>query len=89
MITTTSSISADGVRPRLPDMTRSGQLVQRIRAEFVEMPGLMLTLPQAARLWCLTAPQAQAGLSELVNAGFLVRDSRDVYRRRGACPRCS
>ena len=89
MITTTSSISADGVRPRLPDMTRSGQLVQRIRAEFVEMPGLMLTLPQAARLWCLTAPQAQAALTELVDAGFLVRDPHGVYRRRGACPRCS
>jgi Fic family protein len=53
------------------------------------MPGLMLTLPQAARLWCLTAPQARAGLTELVDAGFLVRDPHDVYRRRGACPRCS
>jgi hypothetical protein len=60
-----------------------------MRAEFIEMPGLMLTLPQAARLWCLTAPQAQAGLTELVDAGFLVRDPHDVYRRRGACPRCS
>jgi len=89
MITTTASIPTDRVRPRLSDMTAADQLVQRIRAEFVEMPGLMLTLPQAARLWCLTAPQAQAGLGELVDAGFLVRDSHDVYRRRGACPRCS
>jgi len=89
MITTTASVPTDRVRPRLSDMTAADQLVQRIRAEFVEMPGLMLTLPQAARLWCLTAPQAQAGLSELVDAGFLVRDPHGVYRRRGVCPRCS
>jgi hypothetical protein len=89
MITTTSSTYTEGVRPRLPDVTRSGRLLQRMRAEFIEMPGLMLTLPQAARLWCLTAPQAQSGLTELVDAGFLMRDPRGVYRRRGACPRCS
>jgi len=89
MITITSSTSADGIRHRLPGMTRSGDLLQRIRAEFVEMPGLMLTLPQAGRLWCLTATQADAALTELVDGGFLMRDPRGVYRRRGMCPRCS
>jgi Fic family protein len=53
------------------------------------MPGLILTLPQASRLWSVTASQAKAALTELVDGGFLMRDPKDVYRRRGACPRCS
>ncbi len=85
MITTTSSTRADRVRPPRPDIMRFDRLLRRIRAEFIEMPGLRLTLPQAARLWRLTAPQAQAALSELVDGGFLVRNPQDVYRRRGSC----
>jgi Fic family protein len=53
------------------------------------MPGLILTLPQASRLWSVTASQAKAALTELVDGGFLMRDPKGVYRRRGACPRCS
>ena len=60
----------------------------RIRAEFSEMPGLTLTLPQATRLFGLTSGLSQRLLSELVDAGFLMRDVRGTYRRRG-CPRCS
>lgn len=86
---TITSTSSDVGRPRLPELARSDRLVQRMRAEFLEMPGLMLTLPQAARLWSLQASQAKAALGELVAGGFLVWDSRGMYRRRGACPRCS
>jgi Fic family protein len=89
MMTTTSSIEVDAVRPRVPEPARSGQLLQCMRSEFTEMPGLMLTLPQAARLWCVTARQAQDALTELVAGGFLVRDPRGAFRRRGGCPRCS
>jgi Fic family protein len=71
-----------------PDALRLGGLAQRIRAEFLEMPGLTLTVPQAARLWNLNVTQSQRLLSELVGAGFLVQDSKGAYRRRG-CPRCS
>jgi Fic family protein len=88
-MTTMTSPPADGSRPRLPELTGTGRLLQRIQGEFVEMPGLMLTLPQAARLWCVAAPQAKAALTELVDGGFLMRDPKGVYRRRGACPRCS
>ena len=87
MITRTASTRTEGVR--LPDIAGRGELLQRMRAEFVEMPGLVLTLPQAARLWCLTAPQANAALTALVDGGFLLRDPQGVYRRRGSCPRCS
>ncbi|HZR26683.1 MAG TPA: hypothetical protein VFA59_24025 [Vicinamibacterales bacterium] len=89
MIATTSATDTDRVRHRALDLTRSGPLLERIRAEFVEMPGLTLTLPQAARFWTLTAPQANAALSELAEGGFLVRDPHGLYRRRGACARCS
>ena len=88
-MSTATSTRTDGVRPRLPELTAAGRLLQRVRAEFVEMPGLMLTLPQAARLWCLTASQAKAALTELVGGGFLMCDPHGMYRRRGSCPRCS
>jgi|SwirhisoilCB1_FD_contig_31_3324278_length_618_multi_2_in_0_out_0_1 hypothetical protein len=89
MIATSAPTGTDGIRQRLPETMAAGRLLQRIRAEFVEMPGLTLTLPQAARLWCLTAPQAKATLTELVNDGFLMWDPHGIYRRRGSCPRCS
>ncbi len=63
-------------------------LCSRVEAEFVEMPGLTLTLSQAARLWGATSSQSLRVLSDLVDAGFLMRDARGAYRRRG-CPRCS
>jgi hypothetical protein len=64
------------------DMTR------RIRAEFDEMPGLTLTVSQAARLWSLSPAQSERLLSALVDRGFLMRDPHGAYRR-GGCPRCS
>jgi len=72
----------------MPDALKSVALAQRARAEFIEMPGLTLTVPQAARLWSVNVFQSQSILSELVGTGFLVRDSRGAYRRKG-CPRCS
>lgn len=54
-------------------------LVTRVRAEFLEMPGMCLTLTQAARLWELSPDGAEALLAELVLTGFLVRPDRDHY----------
>jgi hypothetical protein len=71
-----------------PDDSGLSMLRARIRAEFTEMPGLTLTLPQARRLFGLTSTQSQRLLSDLIDAGFLMRDARGTYRRRG-CPRCS
>lgn len=65
-----------------------GVLVQRIQAEYLEMPGLALTLSQAARLWNLNARQSEVLLAELVDRQFLMRDQKGAYRRRGG-PRCS
>lgn len=69
--------------------TTSDRLLERVRGEFNEMPGLILTIPQAARLWGVTTPEAQDVLAELVHGGFLARNPRGLYRRRATCPRCS
>jgi hypothetical protein len=49
------------------------QLVERVRAEFLEMPGLRLTLPQAARLWGIDLPSCEAVVDVLVKCKFLQR----------------
>ena len=58
------------------------QLLNRIRSEYLEMPGLVLTLPQAARLWGLGVSRSALLLSMLVDTGFLICDKKMVYRRR-------
>jgi|CXWL01.1.fsa_nt_gi hypothetical protein len=44
---------------------------RRIRAEFTEMPGLKLTLPQAARLFSLDRALCEQVLGALVQDGAL------------------
>ena len=51
-----------------------------VRAEYREMPGLTLTLAQAARLWNVDRRQCLAVLEELRDEGFLEHD-RDSYFR--------
>jgi hypothetical protein len=47
-------------------------VLYRIRAEFAEMPGLKLTLPQASRLFQLEMVRCQQVLTSLVDTGQLV-----------------
>ena len=49
------------------------EVVRRIRGEFLEMPGLRLTLEQAQRLWRLDRIACDAVLGALVDARFLAR----------------
>jgi hypothetical protein len=48
-------------------------ILQRIRGEFLEMPGMRLTLRQAQRLWRLDESVCDAILGALVDAQFLAR----------------
>ena len=57
------------------------QLIARIRAEFLEMPGLHLTLAQARRLWHLDEAICLAALDELVRAKFLTRHADGAFTR--------
>ena len=46
-------------------------LLTRMKAEFLEMPGLHLTLKQAQRLWTLDRGVCACLLDTLVHEGFL------------------
>ena len=46
-------------------------VIQRIREEFREMPGLRLTTAQAMRLWGLEQPMCRAVIDALVASAFL------------------
>ena len=47
------------------------RLVHRVKSEFIEMPGLQLTLPQAARLWGLDREASRRVIDSLVEVSFL------------------
>jgi hypothetical protein len=51
-------------------------LCERVRAEFLEMPGLTLTLPQASRLFSIEPARCERVLGALVDAGDLATDGR-------------
>jgi hypothetical protein len=64
-----------------PDAFAFQQLVERVRAEFLEMPGLRLTLPQAARLWGIDLPSCEAVVDALVKCEFLQRTATGAVAR--------
>jgi hypothetical protein len=51
----------------------SHNLTDQCRGEFLEMPGMRLTLRQATRLWCADLVTCEAALDALVASGFLRR----------------
>jgi hypothetical protein len=59
-------------------------VVDRVRADFMEMPGLELTLPQAVRLWTLGTDDCRFVIDMLVDAGFLKWTARRTIVRTGA-----
>jgi hypothetical protein len=69
-------------RPASPNADTSiDLLVERIRAEYIEQPGLRLTEAQASRLWRLDEQQCRHCLSELTGADFLKRSEDGRYAR--------
>jgi hypothetical protein len=56
-------------------------LLERVRAEYREMPGLCLSLPQGARLLGLDRPTCSAVFRALAFEGFLRETSQGHYRR--------
>jgi|RhiMethySRZTD1v2_1073278.scaffolds.fasta_scaffold3267329_1 hypothetical protein len=70
--------------PTKPTLTP--QLLTRIRGEFLEMPGLRLTMPQARRLLGLDMLTCSAALAVLKAAGVLAttRDGAFVLAEAGA-----
>jgi hypothetical protein len=56
-------------------------LADRIRGEFLEMPGLRLTPDQAARFWALDRRLSEHILDSLASVGFLARTPKGAYMR--------
>lgn len=60
---------------------RIDEILCRVRSEFLEMPGLRLTLPQAQRLWGLDHQMCTRVLDALVEERFLLRLANGTYMR--------
>jgi len=54
-------------------------VVNRVRGEFTEMPGLKLTLAQAQRLWGLEQAACREVLQTLIDSRFLRRTRDGAY----------
>ncbi len=67
-------------RPALSHLTNE-ELVKRIRGEFLEMPGLVLTARQAERFWGLDTERCQALLAILIQSGFLTVTRNGAFIR--------
>ena len=76
MLQISTSTSSDFLRPETRD-----SITERVRGEFREMPGLTLTLAQAARLWSLDAATCTEVLTSLVSSGFLSRKPDGAFCR--------
>ena len=59
----------------------ASDLINRVKQEYLEMPGLLLTTRQASRLWNLDADVCQALLSSLVHQKFLSETRTGAYLR--------
>lgn len=60
------------------------QLLDRVRAEYREMPGLQLTTHQASRLWGLEKQLAAEVLADLCSTGFLQITRKGTFCRAGS-----
>ena len=55
------------------------EVLTRIRSEYHEMPGMRLTLPQAARLFDLDMTHCAKALATLVADGALWTNGREFF----------
>lgn len=72
------AIARDSPHDRLLAEERR-RLTLRVRGEFTEMPGLRLSVRQAARLFGVTSDIARSVLDELREASVLTCSDRDIY----------
>ncbi len=68
--------------------TSSEHLVNRIRQEYLEMPGLALTVRQASRLWNLDVMTCEGLLQRLLRERFLTETPAGGYVRLTADTIC-
>jgi len=56
-------------------------VLKRVQGEYIEMPGLRLTIAQAQRLWGLDRAACDALLGALVDAKFLFQTRDGSFMR--------
>lgn len=61
--------------------SRERDCLAQIVEQYLEMPGLSLTVPQARRLFGLTPEACAHHLQQLVQQGFLQRNPHGLYVR--------
>ena len=59
------------------------KLVEHVRAEFLEMPGLQLTLEQAQRFWSIDQVACRQVFNSLIEMGFLCVRPNGTYTGHG------
>lgn len=73
----TAAVSLLGPQMRcMSSLTAGESLLQHIRGEFLESPGLRLTLSQFQRLWNLDVDECRTVVQRLVHSRFL-REAAD------------
>jgi hypothetical protein len=64
-----------------PAVVGASHLLRRIKAEYMEMPGLRLTTAQAGRLWGLDIATCRDVLERLIAERFLQRRPDGTFTR--------
>jgi hypothetical protein len=54
-------------------------LLERIRGEFREMPGMKVTIDQACRLWNVNEAQCRNAVDALISEGFLLQTPSGAF----------
>jgi hypothetical protein len=71
----TTTLSNDGTRLDFASALR------RAKSDFIEMPGMQLTLKQAVRLWTFDPDLCEEVLRSLVQSRFLVQTRHAIFLR--------
>ena len=77
-----ASSSATGHPDDVHTVAAMREALLRVESEYSEMPGLSLTLAQAARLWGLDRGACEILLTKLVERRVLKRAPNGTYLRR-------
>jgi hypothetical protein len=81
---TTTTGPLDGVTSDIDGRPHDAALAhaaRMVKGEYLEMPGLSLTLRQAMRLWHLDAASCRRVLDALIRCGFLTETRHGAFRR--------
>ena len=77
---TTGTSAPEAVRRGKPETTAAlHELLRRIEREYLEMPGMCVTAPQAQRLWGLDSTTCSFVLTTLIERGILRRTPRGTF----------